>query len=84
MTTYPVRINRKMAEEWAERLLDREGLPVVAGYHYCTIDDMAGFIKFLKQDMELYRDEQMYDLLAASKRQLAIFEKSLAHFTAVA
>ena len=77
METYKVRINAKMVEDWRERCLDDEGYPATAGFHEFTFDEVQSWIKSLKLDIYYYADNEMPDMVAAAKRQLANFEKAV-------
>lgn len=79
--TYKVTINRKMAEEWASRFDRGQGIPVTAGTHYLTPAEMQSLIRFMHTEIDeyMFNDATEYaDLIAATKRQIAKVEKTLA------
>lgn len=79
--TYKVTINRKMAEEWASRFDRGQGIPTTAGTHYLTPADMQSLIRFMHTEIAeyMFNDATEYaDLIAATKRQIAKVEKTLA------
>ena len=78
--TYKVTINRKMAEEWASRFDADQDIPITAGTHYLTPDQIRELIKFIESDVVEYNFNgvaEYADLISASKRQIAKLEKTL-------
>lgn len=72
-----VRINKKMAEDWADRFTPDEGMPITPGVQIFTIEKAQSMISFLKDEIWNYNDYGMYDYVAAAKRQLANFQKAI-------
>lgn len=76
-----VRINQKMIDEWSERGLTDNGFPKKSGIHEFSRKEAESYIRFMKQDLSNYLWEggwQEYgDLIAATKRQIANFQKAL-------
>lgn len=82
MATYKVRINRKMAEEWRDRDLGAEGMPITAGMHELTKAQLDGISAMLKDDLDNYLHgfgdaTGWRDMAEATKRQIANINKAL-------
>jgi hypothetical protein len=76
MTTYKVRISKKLAEDWKDRGLLDDGFHD-AGVHELSEKDCLAYIRHLKYDLEIYRENQWYDFVQATKRQIQAIEKAL-------
>ena len=74
---YKVRISAKLAGDWRSRSLDEDGgLPNCGGVHEFTEAEAVAMVRFLKAEIEDYRDNEMPDFHAAAKRQLATFKQA--------
>ena len=74
---YKVRISAKLADDWRSRSLDEDGgLPSKGGIYEFTEAEAISLVRFLKCEIEDYRENEMPDFQAAAKRQLAAFKKA--------
>lgn len=74
---YKVRISAKLADDWASRSLDQDGgLPNRGGIYEFTESEAVSIVRFLKMEIEDYKENQMPDFQSAAIRQLAAFKKA--------
>ncbi len=69
---YPVRINRKMAEDWKDRFDGQEDIPTTPGIHLMTRKEIVSLIAFLQTEISDFRDygaTEWADMIAAAERQ---------------
>lgn len=73
-----VRISSKLAADWKDRgINEEEGMPKHGGVQTMTQPEALALIKFLKEEVENYRDFEMPDFQAAAKRQIQTLRVAL-------
>lgn len=73
-----VRISSKLVADWKDRgISDEDGMPNQGGTQTMTQREALALIKFLKEEVENYRDFEMPDFQAAAKRQIQALRVAL-------
>lgn len=74
---YKVRISAKLADDWRERSLGEDGaLPIRSGVHEFTEAEAIAMVRFLKAEIQTYKENDMPDFQAAAKRQFEAFKRA--------